>query len=242
MPVFIASDPVWEEKFIDAGIPILGDDMKSALGASIISQVMQELLFDRGCEVIFHGQYNQGSNTDFLTMEDKSRLASKKVSKENVIRAQNDLRGKPLKEGQLYAGPSVYVPKGDDEKVAFFDIRATGFGDYPIKIDIRLSVEDSPNSAGVVIEAIRYLKVAREMGIMGSLRGPSAATQKTPPSQMFYRDAKFECDELAERRLTDITRQQLSKEDAKAYMRAQIGKGSTAHLERVKDYQKLFHK
>jgi myo-inositol-1-phosphate synthase len=238
MPVFIASDPDWERKFIEAGIPLLGDDMKSMLGASILSQMFQELLFDRGCEVQYHGQYNQGSNTDFLTMEDKSRLASKKVSKENVIRAQNDLRGIPLEEGQLYAGPSVYVPKGDDEKVAFFDIRATGFGGFPIKIDARLSVCDSENSSGVTIDAIRYLKVAREMGIIGALRGPSAFTQKTPPQQMHFKDAKYECEMLAKRELTDITKRQLTQTDAVNYMEHQIGNGSTAHLERVKEYQR----
>lgn len=238
MPVFIASDPEWEIKFINAGLPVLGDDIRSQVGASIISQVMQELLFDRGASIDFHGQYNQGSNTDFLTMEDKSRLASKKVSKENVIRAQNDLRGIPLKEGQLYAGPSVYVPRGNDEKVAFFDLRARGFGNFPIKIDIRLSVEDSPNSAGVTIDAIRYLKVAKEMGIIGSLRGPSALTKKTPPQQMRMADAKAECDAMVKRELTEITKRQLTKEDAIEYMNEQLNKGSSAHLARVKEFQK----
>lgn len=238
MPAFIASDPEWEVKFINAGLPCLGDDIRSQVGASVVSQIMQELLFDRGATVEYHGQYNQGSNTDFLTMEDKTRLASKKVSKENVIRAQNDLRGIELKEGQLYAGPSVYVPRGTDEKVAFFDIRANGFGNFPIKLDIRLSVEDSPNSAGVTIDAIRYLKVASELGIVGALRGPSAFTKKTPPQQMRYVDAKFECDELAERRLTEITSRQLSKESATEYMKEQLSKGSSAHLARVKEYQK----
>lgn len=239
MPVFIASNPEWETKFIEAGLPVLGDDIRSQVGASILSQVMQELLFDRGATISYHGQYNQGSNTDFLTMEDKSRLASKKVSKENVIRSQNDLRGIPVKEGELYAGPSVYVPKGDDEKVAFFDIRANGFGGFPIKLDIRLSVEDSPNSAGVSIDAIRYLKVAKEMGIIGSLRGPSAFTKKTPPQQMQYSLAKAECEALVNREFTNITCRQTTKEDALAYMNEQIGKGATAHLDRVIEFQKL---
>jgi len=238
MPVFIASNPAWERRFIEAGIPILGDDMKSQVGASILSQMFQELLFDRGAAIQYHGQYNQGSNTDFLTMEDKSRLASKKVSKENVIRAQNDLRGIETKEGQLYAGPSVYVPRGTDEKVAFFDIRATGFGGFPIKLDARLSVEDSPNSAGVVIDAVRYLRAARDLGIVGSLRGPSAFTQKTPPQQMTFQEAKAECDALAEGQLTSITRRQLSKSDAIAYMEEQLQNGSTAHLDRVLAFQK----
>lgn len=239
IPVFIASDPLWERKFIDAGLPILGDDMKSQVGASILSQMLQELMFDRGADVQYHGQYNQGSNTDFLTMTNQRRLASKKVSKENVIRAQNDLRGKEVKLGQLYAGPSVYVPKGDDEKVAFFDIRATGFGGAPIKIDARLSVQDSENSAGVVIDAIRYLKVAREMGIVGSLRGPSAWTQKTPPQAMIYADAKLECEALVKRELTDITKRQLTKADALRYVEEQLAKGSTNHLDRVREYQRL---
>lgn len=238
MPVFIASNPIWERKFIEAGLPLLGDDMKSQVGASILSQMFQELLFDRGADIQYHGQYNQGSNTDFLTMEDKGRLASKKVSKENVIRSQNDLRGVETKEGQLYAGPSVYVPRSNDEKVAFFDLRATGFGGFPIKIDARLSVEDSPNSAGVVIDAIRYLRVAREMGIIGSLRGPSAFTQKTPPQQMSFNQAKCECEMLADRQFTEITSRQTTKEDALTYMEEQLANGSTAHLDRVLAFQK----
>lgn len=242
IPVFIASDPVYERMFIERGLPLLGDDMKSQVGASILSQVFQEMMFDRGAEVDYHGQYNQGSNTDFLTMTDQRRLASKKVSKENVIRAQNDLRGKPVELGQLYAGPSVYVPRGSDEKVAFFDLRARGFGDFPIKVDCRLSVCDSENSAGVVIDAIRYLKVAREMGVVGSLRGPSAWTQKTPPQAMTYADAKLECQALVERRLTTITSRQLTRESATAYMEEQLLLGSTSHLDRVREYQRLAEK
>ena len=199
MPVFIASNPEWAQKFADAGLPVLGDDMKSQVGASIISQVLQELLFDRGAEVDFHAQINMGFNTDFANMEVRSRLKSKKISKENVIRAQNDLRGIPTREGQLYAGPAAYVPRGTDEKVAFFDIRARGFGDAPIKIDVRLSVQDSENSAGVVIDAVRYLKVARELGVVGALYGPSAWTQKSPPEQMPYGETMKECQAFADR-------------------------------------------
>jgi myo-inositol-1-phosphate synthase len=236
MPVFIASNPIWETKFIEAGLPLLGDDMKSQVGSSIISQAMQELLFDRGAEIDFHAQLNMGFNQDFRNMEVLSRLKSKKVSKENVIRCQNDLRGVPVKEGQLYAGPSAYVPRGTDEKVAFFDIRARGFGDAPIKIDIRLSVCDSENSAGVVIDGLRYLKVAKEMGIIGALRGPSSWTQKSPPQTMEYADSKKECESMVNRQLTDITKRQLTKEDALQYMNEQIGKGSTAHLKRLAEF------
>lgn len=209
MPVFIASNPEWEQKFIDANIPLIGDDMKSQIGASILSQMLQELAFDRGATVEQHYQGNVGGNCDFKNMMDRSRLASKKISKENVIRSQNDIRNVPVKKDSLYAGPSDYVPMFGDNKVATFRLELEGFGGAPVIFDARLSVQDSPNSAGVVIEAIRYLRVARELGIVGALRGPSAWTQKTPPYQMLGKDAIFECDELANRRLTDITRQQV---------------------------------
>jgi myo-inositol-1-phosphate synthase len=199
IPVFIASDPSWEKKFIDAGLPIVGDDMRSQVGASILSQVLQELAFDRGAVVDFHQQLNVGGNTDFNNMMVQSRLASKKKSKENVIRAQNDLRGIPVDSEALFAGPSTFIPYLKDNKVAYLNLRLRGFGDAPIVIDAKLSVQDSENSAGVVIDAIRYLKVAKEMGIVGALRGPSAWTQKTPPQQMQYSDAKAECAAFASR-------------------------------------------
>lgn len=205
IPVFIASDPVWEQKFIDAKIPLIGDDMRSEFGASILSQVLQELAFARGHKVKAHIQRNVGGNTDFLNMEDSSRLASKKISKENVIRAQNDIRGIGTEDSFLHAGPSEYISYYGDNKVANFRLELEGFMGAPVILDAQLSVQDSPNSAGVVIDAIRYLKVAREMGIVGALRGPSAFTQKTPPQQMMLQDAMYECDELAARRLTKST-------------------------------------
>jgi len=209
IPVFIASDPVWEQRFIDAGIPIIGDDMKSAYGASILSQMLQELAFERGHHVKCHIQRNVGGNTDFLNMEDKTRLASKKISKENVIRSQNDIRGILTENTFLHAGPSEYITFYGDNKIANFHLELTGFGGAPVIFDAQLSVQDSPNSAGVVIEAIRYIKVARELGIVGSLRGPSASTQKTPPQQIMYKDAISECNALANRELTAITKKQL---------------------------------
>jgi len=209
IPVFIASDPAWEKRFIEAGIPLIGDDMRSQFGASILSQMLQELAFERGHHVKAHIQRNVGGNTDFLNMEDKSRLASKKVSKENVIRAQNEIRGISTEDSFLHAGPSEYIPFYGDNKVANFRLELEGFGGAPVLLDAQLSVQDSPNSAGVVIDAIRYLKVARELGVVGALRGPSAFTQKTPPDQMMFADAVYECTELAARRLTDSTRKQL---------------------------------
>lgn len=205
IPVFIVSDPYWEARLIHAGIPAIGDDMRSQLGASVLSQALQELFFNRGMKVKFHEQTNHGGNTDFANMLDQSRLASKKISKENVIRSQNDIRGIPVPKNGIYAGPSSYIPYHGDNKVAHFRIEAEGFGGAPVIFDARLSVQDSPNSAGVVIDAIRYLQVAREMGMVGSLRGPSAATQKTPPTQMMIQDAHEECVALADRRWTDST-------------------------------------
>lgn len=205
IPVFIASNQSWENKFIEAGIPLIGDDMRSEFGASILSQVFQELAFARGHKVKAHIQRNVGGNTDFLNMEDSTRLSSKKISKENVIRAQNEIRGVDSSESFLHAGPSEYISYYGDNKVANFRLELEGFMGSPVILDAQLSVQDSPNSAGVVIDAIRYLMVAREMGIVGALRGPSAFTQKTPPQQMMLEDAMKECDALASRQFTAST-------------------------------------
>lgn len=209
IPVFIASNPVWEKRFIEAGIPLIGDDMRSQFGASIVSQMLQELAFDRGHIVKCHIQRNVGGNTDFLNMEDKKRLSSKKISKENVIRAQNEIRGISTQGSFLHAGPSEYISYYGDNKVANFRLELEGFGGAPVILDAQLSVQDSPNSAGVVIDAIRYLQVARELGIVGALRGPSAFTQKTPPEQMMFKDSIQECQALANRQLTNLTKIQI---------------------------------
>jgi len=215
IPVFIASNPEWEQKFIDAGIPLVGDDMKSQFGASILSQMLQELAFARGLNVGCHIQRNVGGNTDFLNMVDQSRLKYKKVSKENVIRSQHIIRGVDPEESFLHAGPSEYIRYYGDNKVANFHVEMEGFLGAPVVLDARLSVIDSPNSGGVVIDAVRYLKVAREMGIVGALRGPSASTQKTPPQQLMFSETLYECDALSERRLTRFTKRQTKKYSAK---------------------------
>ncbi len=203
IPVFIASNPDWENRFKTANLPIIGDDMKSQFGASIVSQLLQELAFERGHKVKCHIQENVGGNTDFLNMMNTSRLKSKKISKENVIRSQNDIRG-IRDDSFLYAGPSNYIPYYGDNKIATFHLELEGFAGAPVIFDARLSVQDSPNSAGVVIDAIRYLKVAKELGISGALRGPSAFTQKTPPLQMTFNDAIAECELLANRQISNL--------------------------------------
>lgn len=202
IPVFIASDPDWERRFIDAGIPLIGDDMKSQFGASIVSQMLQELAYERGHHVNCHIQRNIGGNTDFLNMVDQTRLESKKISKENVIKSQDDIRGVSSDNTFYHAGPSEYISYLGDQKVANFTLELEGFMGSPVKLEAKLEVVDSPNSAGVVTDAIRYLKVAREIGLTGSLRGPSAFTQKSPPQQLSFADAVKECDALANREIT----------------------------------------
>lgn len=220
-----------EQKFIDAGLSIVGSDMRSAWGASRMSEVLQGAMLDSGLMVTQHIQMNmacgstQGqenirtgrtANTDFLNMAKQDRLHSKHVSKENVLKGQNSVRDESIAGMTLYAGPSLTVQQkpggtyvGTDNKVANFDIVAYGFAGAKYELTARLSVQDSPNSGGVVVSAIRFCKVASELGIVGFLRGPSAWTQKTPPLQLRTDDAKFECDALARRELTKLTRPQL---------------------------------
>jgi len=205
IPVFIASNPEWETKFVQAGIPLIGDDMRSQFGASVLSQMLQELALDRGHQVKCHIQQNSGGNTDFYNMMDKQRLQSKKISKENVLKAPHELLNKDSSESFMFAGPSDYIPYLEDQKVATIHMELMGFGGAPVKLDARLSVQDSPNSAGVVIDAIRFLKVAHECKLTGALVGASAFTQKSPPRQLLFRDALFECQQLAQRKLTSLT-------------------------------------
>lgn len=230
IPVLSINHPSWETKFIDAGIPYIGSDMKSQFGASIMSQMLQELAFGRGMIVDYHQQINVGGNTDFNNMVVQSRLKHKKVSKENVIRAQNDLRGIAVEEDALFAGPSTFIPYLHDNKIAYFNLHLRGFGDAPVTVDMKLSVQDSENSAGVVIDALRYVKVAREMGIVGCLRGPSAFTQKSPPKQLSYDDSLRECEALAKRELTPITKRQMDKEEAKKFAWEEYHSGGMDYL------------
>lgn len=199
IPTFIASDPIWASKFIDSRTTIIGDDMRSQFGASIVSAVLQDLLHSRGLDVTLHYQDNVGGNTDFHNMVDKGRLSSKKISKENVIRRQTELAGKETPENSVHAGPACYFPDLKDNKRAHWLIRAEGFGGAPVEFTADLSVQDSPNSAGVVVDAIRLVTVANEMGIVGPVIGPSAWTQKTPPVELRPHDAYEECKKLANR-------------------------------------------
>jgi myo-inositol-1-phosphate synthase len=181
VPVFISSDPEWAKKFRDAGLPIVGDDIKSQVGATIVHRILTRLFGDRGVPLDRTYQLNTGGNTDFLNMKALDRLESKKVSKTESVQSQLDER---LNAGDIHIGPSDYVPWQDDNKVAFIRMEGRGFGGVPLELELRLSVQDSPNSAGVVIDAVRCAKLGLERGIGGPLEAASAYYMKSPPKQM----------------------------------------------------------
>lgn len=183
MPVFIASDPKWAQKFEDLNLPIIGDDIKSQIGATIVHRVLTNLFKNRGVKLDRTYQLNTGGNTDFLNMLDRSRLQSKKTSKTEAVQSQ--LGGQfRLKDENIHIGPSDWVPWQKDNKICFIRMEGRIFGNVPIDLELRLSVQDSHNSAGVVIDAIRCMKLALERGEGGILYGPSAFFMKHPPQQL----------------------------------------------------------
>jgi myo-inositol-1-phosphate synthase len=186
IPVFIVSDPQWGERFRQAGIPCAGDDIKSQFGATILHRSVVRLLADRGVKVERTYQLNTGGNTDFLNMLSRHRLASKKISKTEAVTSQIPYE---IGADNVHIGPSDYVPWQNDNKVCFLRVEGRGFGGAPIELEARLSVQDSPNSAGIVIDVVRYVKVARERGLAGPLLPISAYTMKHPPVQMRDVDA-----------------------------------------------------
>ncbi len=188
IPVFLASDPAWAGRFQERGLPIIGDDIKSQLGATIIHRVLADLFKQRGVELERTYQLNVGGNTDFLNMLDRNRLASKKTSKTEAVRS---VTGKDLDPRDVHIGPSDYVPWLKDKKICFLRMEGRIFGNVPIDLELRLSVEDSPNSAGVAIDAIRCCKLALERGQTGALEGPSAYFMKRPPVQYPDHEAHF---------------------------------------------------
>jgi len=189
MPVFIASDPIWSRRFQEKGIPIVGDDVKSQLGATITHRVLTKLFEDRGVTIERTYQLNTGGNTDFLNMLNRDRLHSKKISKTEAVQSQMAER---LPDENIHIGPSDYVPWQKDNKVCFIRMEGRGFAGAPVNLELRLSVEDSPNSAGVVIDAIRCLKLARVHKLEGSLSGISAYYMKHPPHQVSDEQARGE--------------------------------------------------
>jgi myo-inositol-1-phosphate synthase len=181
IPVFIASDPVWAKKFADAGVPIIGDDIKSQVGATIVHRVLARLFEDRGLTLDHTYQLNVGGNMDFKNMLDRDRLESKKISKTQAVTSQLEISN--MSPDDVHIGPSDHVPWLQDRKWAYIRMEGRNFGDVPLNVELKLEVWDSPNSAGVIIDAVRCAKVALDRGIGGPIIGPSAYFMKSPPVQ-----------------------------------------------------------
>jgi myo-inositol-1-phosphate synthase len=180
LPVFIASDPQWAAKFTEAGVPIIGDDIKSQVGATITHRVLAKLFEDRGVELLRTYQLNVGGNMDFMNMLERTRLQSKKVSKTQSVTSQIPHE---MDKGTVHIGPSDHVPWLDDRKWAYVRLEGRAFGDAPMSLEYKLEVWDSPNSAGVIIDAIRAAKIALDRGIGGPLLSPASYFMKSPPEQ-----------------------------------------------------------
>ena len=180
LPVFIASDPVWADKFTKAGLPIVGDDIKSQVGATITHRIMAKLFQDRGVHLDRTYQLNVGGNMDFKNMLERDRLESKKISKTQSVTSQLDY---DLGEKNVHIGPSDYIPWLDDRKWAYVRLEGRAFGDVPLNLEYKLEVWDSPNSAGVIIDALRCAKIALDRKIGGPLLSPSSYFMKSPPIQ-----------------------------------------------------------
>lgn len=181
IPVFIASQPYWQQRFAERGLPIIGDDVKSQVGATIVHRLLVWLFRKRGVRLERTAQLNVGGNMDFYNMLERSRLQSKKISKTQAVTSLLDYE---LPEENVYIGPSDYVPWLQDRKWAYIRLEGRGFGDVPLNIELKLEVWDSPNAAGVLIDAVRLAKLALDRGLKGALVAPSAYLMKTPPIQI----------------------------------------------------------
>jgi myo-inositol-1-phosphate synthase len=194
IPVFIASDPEWAAKFVAAGVPIIGDDIKSQVGATIVHRTLARLFEDRGTTIDHTYQLNFGGNMDFKNMLERERLLSKKISKTQSVTSQID---QGISSEHVHIGPSDHVPWLNDRKWAYIRLEGRNFGDVPLNIELKLEVWDSPNSAGVIIDAVRCAKLALDRGIGGPLLGPSAYFMKSPPVQYHDDEAHRMVEEFA---------------------------------------------
>jgi myo-inositol-1-phosphate synthase len=188
MPVFIARERYWQARFAERGLPVIGDDIKSQVGATITHRVLTKLFRDRGVKLERTYQLNFGGNTDFLNMLERERLESKKISKTNAVTSQLDYDIGP---GNIHIGPSDYVPWLADRKFCYLKMEGRTFGDVPLNLELKLEVWDSPNSAGVVIDAIRCCKLAMDRGLSGTIVSPSAYFMKAPPIQYSDEEARL---------------------------------------------------
>jgi myo-inositol-1-phosphate synthase len=194
IPVFIASDPVWAQKFVDAGVPIVGDDIKSQVGATIVHRILARLFEDRGLVLDRTYQLNVGGNMDFKNMLERERLESKKISKTQAVTSQLD---NGIEADDVHIGPSDHVAWLDDRKWAYIRLEGRNFGDVPLNIELKLEVWDSPNSAGVIIDALRCAKLAQDRGVGGPVLGPCAYFMKSPPVQYHDDEAHRMVEEFA---------------------------------------------
>ena len=181
IPVFIAREPYWQKRFVEAGVPIIGDDIKSQVGATIVHRVLTRLMRERGVKLERTSQLNVGGNTDFLNMLERERLESKKISKTNAVTSMLDY---PIDPDNVHVGPSDHVPWLTDRKFCYIQMEGTTYGDVPLRAELKLEVWDSPNSAGVITDAIRCLKLGLDRGLTGTLVAPSAYFMKSPPQQL----------------------------------------------------------
>ena len=193
LPVFIASDPVWAKKFADAGVPIVGDDIKSQVGATITHRVLAKLFEDRGVELLRTYQLNFGGNMDFMNMLERKRLQSKKISKTQSVTSQIPHE---MAKADVHIGPSDHVPWLDDRKFAYVRLEGRSFGDTPLNLEYKLEVWDSPNSAGVIIDALRAAKIAKDRGIGGPVLSASSYFMKSPPEQYSDDEARDAVDKF----------------------------------------------
>ncbi len=193
IPVFIASQPYWAKRFEQRGLPIIGDDIKSQVGATIVHRILTDLFKKRGVRLDRTYQLNFGGNTDFMNMLERERLESKKISKTNAVTSQ---LGHQMPADSVHVGPSDYVPWLSDRKWCYIRMEGTTFGNVPLNCEVKLEVWDSPNSAGVVIDAIRCAKLAMDRGIGGALTGPSSYFMKTPPVQFTDDEARLHVEEF----------------------------------------------
>jgi myo-inositol-1-phosphate synthase len=211
MPVFIAREPYWQKRFEQAGVPIIGDDIKSQVGATISHRVLTSLFRERGVHLDRTMQLNVGGNSDFMNMLERERLESKKISKTNAVTSMLDY---DLGEGNVHVGPSDYVPWLTDRKWAYIRMEGTAFGDVPLNLELKLEVWDSPNSAGIVIDAVRLAKLALNNGISGALEAPSSYLMKSPPVQIVDDEAHANTERFIARNARKVEKKEKAAAEA----------------------------
>src|SRR4051812_42943007 len=214
IPVFIASEPYWAKRFEDRGLPVIGDDIKSQVGATIVHRVLTTLFRERGVRLDRTYQLNFGGNTDFLNMLERERLDSKKISKTNAVVSQLDY---PMTTQNAHVGPSDYVPWLADRKWCYIRMEGTTFGNVPLNCEVKLEVWDSPNSAGVVIDAVRCAKIALQRGLCGALVGPSSYFMKSPPVQFTDNEARLRTEAFIRGEAWDAEKEETIPQNSRAH-------------------------